>query len=390
MLGIALVGCAAEPEADPEPSATPRPSPSPEPAVTPDPEPVLLLASLARAAEIAVIDPALPDEAAVVQTIHVGAAPWGVGVHAASGTAYAATAEGLAVVDLAAGSRTALVPYDRPAPRISSGEYRPGGLGLAVSPDGSRVYVAVTTGDGADTLEIYDAVPGGADGAGGAGGAEGAGSGATAVFVGSVPVGARPFDVLVAPDGSWAATVDHDGFTISVVDAVSLDVVPHTVAPFGTEGGLASWEKPHYGAVDADGTILLPYQGLVVARLDPRTGAVTTVPSAANSHAHGTALAGRELLTVGTGAFGTATGEPNLSILNLDTGAERVVPLAPPHETVAVWRDAGGDAYAAVAGGNTRDAGWDGLTIVSLADLSVRALPVAGYPQVVVPVVPAA
>ena len=192
-------------------------------------------------------------------------------------------------------------------------------------------------------------------------------------------------DVLVAPDGSWAATVDHDGCTISVVAADTLEVTQHTVAPFGTEGGLASWEKPHYGAVDTDGTILLPYQGLVVARLDPLTGEVTTIPSTANSHSHGTALAGRLLLTVGTGAFGNATGEPNLSILDLDGGEERVVPLSPPHETVAVWRDAAGAEFAAVAGGNTRDAGWDGLTLVSLAELSVRQIPVPGYPQVVVP-----
>ena len=368
LLGIGLVGCAAE-----APAGTPAPTtsapPVPSTSLTPDQDSAapaqLLLVSLARGAEIAIVAPALSDAEAVQRTIHVGAAPWGVGVHEPTGIAYVATAEGLAVVDLAAAERTALVPYQRPAPSISSGEYRPGGLGLAVAPDGSRVYVAVTTGDGADTLEVFDTASG--------------------AFVGAAAVGARPFDVLVAPDGSWAATVDHDGFTISVVAADTLEVTQHTVAPFGTEGGLASWEKPHYGAVDTDGTILLPYQGLVVARLDPLTGEVTTIPSTANSHSHGTALAGRLLLTVGTGAFGNATGEPNLSILDLDGGEERVVPLSPPHETVAVWRDAAGAEFAAVAGGNTRDAGWDGLTLVSLADLSVRQIPVPGYPQVVVP-----
>lgn len=301
----------------------------------------------------------------MLRRIPVGRAPWGVGVHAESGVAYAATSEGLAVVDLEAGKRTAIVQYQHPAPFQSTGEYRPGGLGLAVAPDGSRVYVAVTTGDGNDVLEVFDAASG--------------------EFVASVPVGLRPFDVLVAPDGSWAATVDHDGFTVTVVDASTLETTQHTVAPFGTEGGLASWEKPHYGAVDADGRILLPYQGLVVARVDPVLGEVTTVKSRANSHSHGTALAGRKLLTVGTGAFGNASGEPNLSILDLDGGGEQIVSVSPPHETVAVWTDTSGGEYAALGGGNTRDEGWDGITLVSLSDLSVRSIPVPGYPQVVVP-----
>ncbi|WP_244304650.1 YncE family protein [Leucobacter viscericola] len=365
-LVLGLAACASEaprskPSADPEPKSTEVAETFPEPEAAP----VLLLASLAKKAELAVIDPSLPDADAGVRTISVGGAPWGVGVHNETGTAYAATSEGLAVVDLAAGKRTALVQYQHPAPMQSVGEYRPGGLGLAVAPDGSRVYVAVTTGDGKDNLEVFDT-------------AEGA-------FIGSVPVGMRPFDVLVAPDGSWAATVDHDGFTVTVVDAATLKPTQHTVAPFGTEGGLASWEKPHYGAVDADGTILLPYQGLVVARLDPLSGSVTTLKSKANSHSHGTALAGRKLLTVGTGAFGNASGEPNLSILDLDSGNEQVVPVSPPHETVAVWTDAAGGEFAALGGGNTRDEGWDGLTLVSLADLSVRSIPVPGYPQVVVP-----
>lgn len=320
---------------------------------------MLLLASLAHGDEVAVIDPALPDAEAVVSRIAVGAAPWGVGVH--GGTGYAATAEGLAVIDLAAGERTALVQYRHPAVRIGYGEYRPGGLALAVAPDGGRVYVAVTADGSADWLEVFDTASG--------------------AFIASVPVGLRPFDVVMAPDGGWVATVDHDGFTVTVIDTASLAPVRYTVAPFGTLGGLASWEKPHYGAVGADGTIHLPYQGLAVARLDPLTGEYDTIPSRANSHAHGVALAGRRLITVGTGAFGNATGGANLSILDLDTGEERIAPLDPPHETVAVWRDAAGREYAAASGGNTRDMGWDGITLVSLADLSTRSIPVPGYPQ---------
>lgn len=368
LLALGLMGCAPEPQVDPKPTTRPTPSADPDPDPSPSEAAVpamLLLASLAHGDEVAVVDPAQPD-AEAVRRIRVGAAPWGVGVHSDAGgasTGYAATAEGLAIVDIAAGSRTALVPYEHPAPRIEQGEYRPGGLGLAVAPDGARVYVAVTSGDGA-VLEVFDT--------------------ASRSVVGSVPVGLRPFDVLVAPDGSWAATVDHDSFTVTVVDAETLTATTHEVAPFGTEGGLASWEKPHYGAVDTDGTILLPYQGQTVVRLDPRTGETSTVLSAANSHAHGTALAGERLLTVGTGAFGNADGAPNLSILPLDGGKEDVVPLDVPHETVALWRDSAGAEYAAIAGGNTRGEGWHGITMLALDGHAIRKIPVPGYPQAVV------
>ena len=358
---LGLVACAPESRAQ---QASPKPS-APPVAETPEPEEPtreLLLASLGRGDEVAVIDPALEGADAVTSRIRVGAAPWGVGVHGETG--YAATAEGLAVVDLSAGERTALVPFSHPAARIETGEYRPGGLGLAVAPDGSRVYVAATADGSANWLEVFDTERG--------------------EFVGSVEVGARPFDVLVAPDGSWAATVDHDGFSVTVVDAESLAATTHRVAPFGTEGGLASWEKPHYGAVAADGSIYLPYQGLVVVRLDPATGETTTIQSAANSHAHGTALAGTLLVTVGTGSFGNASGAPSLSILDIETGEERTVPLDPPHETVAVWHDAEGRAFAAAGGGNTRDEGWDGITLVALDDLAKREIPIPGYPQAVV------
>lgn len=366
--GLMLAGCAAEPVAAKQ-VTPPRPDPKPaEPDPVELPEPVsLLLVSLARGDQVAIVDPARDDPEQAVRVITAGAAPWGVGVH--EGTGYAATAEGLAVVDLARGERTGLVPYLHPTSERSTGEYRPGGLGLAVSPDGSRVYVAVTAGDGSFFLEVYDTD--------------------RAEFVGSAPVGLRPFDVLVDPDGAWAATIDHDSFTVSVVDADTLAVTQHEIAPFGTEGGLASWEKPHYGAVDTAvganyGSILLPYQGEVVVRLDPVKGATSEIASAANSHAHGATLAGTELLTVGTGSFGSATGVPNLSILDLNSGEERVVPLRVPHETVAVWRDAAGRDFAAVAGGNTRDAGWNGLTLVALDDLSVREIALPGYPQAVV------
>ncbi len=369
---LGLAGCAPEPGAGADRAAAPDPAPPAEtPEPPPEPAPERLLVSLAQSDEIAVLDPALVGDP-VVQRIRVGAAPWGVAVHTdATGatTAFAATAEGLAIVDLAAGERRALVPYAHPAPSISAGEYRPGGLGLAVSPDGTRAYVAVSTGEGPAWLEEIDTE--------------------ARTVLRSAAVGVRPFDVVIAPDGAWVATIDHDSFSVTVVDAETFAATAHTVAPFGVEGGLASWEKVHYGAVTPDGAILLPVQGLVVVRLDPLTGETTSLPSAANSHAHGAALAGERLLTVGTGAFGNADGGPNLSILDTSSGAERVIPLDVPHETVAVWRAENGAEYAAVAGGNTRGLGWDGVTLVPLAEDTtgagpVRGLPVAGAPQAIV------
>lgn len=368
--GLALAGCTSEsPVAQtssttrlPSASVTTVPTASAEPTVSHSPS-NFLLATLAHSDGIARIDPS-KDGSGAVEVLTVGAAPWGIGVHAASNAAFVATAEGLAVVDLAHFTRRALVPYLHPAPNISQGEYRPGGLGLAVSPDGSAVYVAVGLNTETTYLEVFDVASG--------------------AFTGSVRVGWRPFDVVVDPKGAWVATIDHDSFTVTVVDPKTLKATPHQIAPFGTEGGLASWEKIHYAAVEPDGSILLPVQGKVVVRLNPMTGTSSTIPSTANSHAHGTALAGGRLLTVGTGSFGNADGDPNLSVLDLATGEERIAPLDVPHETVAGWSDASGEEWAAVAGGNTRDEGWDGITFVRLNDFQQRQLPVPGYPQVVV------
>ena len=366
--GLALAGCTSETPVAQTSSAIPPPTAAVTtvPAATPTESQSpsnFLLATLAHSDGIARIDPSKEGTAAV-EVLTVGAAPWGIGVHAASNTAFVATAEGLAVVDLEQFTRRALVPYLHPAPSISQGEYRPGGLGLAVSPDGSAVYVAVGLNTETTYLEVFDVQSG--------------------TFTGSVRVGWRPFDVVVDPMGAWVATLDHDSFTVTVVDPKTLKATPHKIAPFGTEGGLASWEKIHYAAVEPDGTILLPVQGKVVVRLDPISGASSTIPSSANSHAHGTALAGDRLLTVGTGSFGNADGDPNLSVLDLSTGEERIAPLEVPHETVAVWSDASADEWAAVAGGNTRDEGWDGITFVRLNDFQQRRLAVPGYPQVVV------
>ncbi|HET8868396.1 MAG TPA: hypothetical protein VFM87_08705, partial [Agrococcus sp.] len=285
----ALTGCTPgaltptpEPSSTPPTTAAPSATPTPEPTDASAPRPVLL-ATLAASNGLAVVDPGAAEP--LLDVIEVGQAPWGVAAH--EGTAYVSTAEGLAVVDLEDGSRTALVPYLHQPAAVDFGEYRDGGLGIAVSPDGERVYVAVHRWPDPAWLEVYDVDDG--------------------AFIASADVGVRPFDVLADPAGEWVATIDHDSYTVSLVDPDSLEVRAVEIAPFGNFG-FAGWEKPHYASITADGRIALPYQGLVTVLLDPATGETERIEASANSHQHGTATApDGTLVTAGTGAFGTAT-----------------------------------------------------------------------------------
>ncbi|MFC7431366.1 MULTISPECIES: YncE family protein [unclassified Agrococcus] len=368
--GSLLVACAPgslAPAPSAAPTTSPSPSPSPPPSPTSAPERELLLATLAASNALAVVDPTATDP--VVASIEVGAAPWGVAVDERAGRAFVATAEGLAVVDLATMARTALVPYRHQPAGVAFGEYRDGGLGVAVSPDGATAYVAVHRWPDPAWLEVFDVASG--------------------TFVASVDVGVRPFDVLVDPAGAWVATVDHDTYGVTVVDAATLAARTIEVAPFG-DLGFASWEKPHYGVVTATGTILLPFQGQAMVEVDPIAGTSSIAPLAAQTHQHGVAQVGGEgadagtTVVVGTGAFGSATRGPSLEVLRPD-GTDQVVPLAQMHETATVWRADADDAWSAVlAGGSTRDGWWDGLTIVDLDTLAQREIPVAGRPQAVV------
>jgi len=345
-------------------SAAPGPSTPPTPTPSPQATPVLL-GTLAASDRLAIVDP--DARTPVLDVVTVGRAPWGVA--ATAETAFVATAEGLAVVDLASRERTALVPYlhgaQLPPPGSDGfGEYRDGGLGIALSPDGTRAYVAVHRWPDPAWLEVFDVEQG--------------------AFTGSAEVGVRPFDVLADPEGEWVATVDHDSYTVSLVDTATLAVDQVEIAPFGNFG-FAGWEKPHYAALTDDGRIALPYQGLVMVLLDPATGETQRVEASANSHQHGVATApdGR-LVSAGTGPFGKATGGPNVSFLDPSDGDEVVVPLARPHETVAIWQpDADDDWEAVLAGGFTRDGWWDGLTLVDPAG-SIREVPLEGRPQHVV------
>jgi DNA-binding beta-propeller fold protein YncE len=310
-------------------------------AVAPE-SPYVLLVTNSDARHLSFVDPV--DGTAT--RVEVGATPWGVAV-GSDGRAYVATAEGVAVVDTKRRARVALVPYassvGAPAGRFD--EYRPGGQGIAVSPDARFAYVGVHAAADGDQLEILDT--------------------RALKMVGRVPIGRRPFDVVASADGREVYALDHDSYSVTVVEPAARTARRIEVAPEGRGG----FDKPHYGALRADGTLLLPFSGRSLAVLDPRNGAIEKLPLTANTHQHGIALTrdGSRALIVGTAAYGGASRGPSLTVYDLDTRRERIVPLARPHEQVAASPD-GKLAY--LTGGFTFRPGWSGITVVDLEKLA--------------------
>lgn len=298
----------------------------------------MLLVTNSNARHVSFVDPT----AGVVARVEAGALPWGV-APGPDQRAYVATAEGVAIIDVAQRKRVALVPYlsNVGRPGNSFDEYRPGGEGIAVSPDGKRVYVGVRDADGGDHLELLDT--------------------ATLRMIGRVPIGRRPFQVLTSADGREIYTLDHDSYSVSIIDAVTLARRVVEVTPEGR----GAFNKPHYAARRADGKLVMPFIGRSVAIFDPRSGTYEKLPSQADTHQHGIALTPDEkhALIVGTGSYGESHRGASLALYDLQTRREHIIPLARPHEQVAVSRD-GKTAY--VTGGFTFHAGWSGITVVDL------------------------
>lgn len=349
LAGALLLGACAAPDAPP---AAPAASPLPTAATTPGG--TLLVADFG-ADTVTFVDP----ERGAVGSVPVGRAPYGL-VVGADGRAWVATAEGVAVVDTRTRTRLARIPYRTIGTGpVTGGEYRGGGMGIALSPDGAHAYVGVNVPGTTGVLEIVDT--------------------ARTEVTAAVPVGRRPFDVDVSVDGSEVYVTGHDSFDVTVVPAGSLRPRRIEVAPYGTEGGLGSWLKPHYAVVrPADGMLLLPFEGERLAVVDPRTGRTAVEEMTADTHQHGAAVtADGRLLVVGTGAVEPGKGKgPSLTVRSPD-GSERVYPLDGPHEDVAVSRD-GRTAY--VTGGFTRDGYWNGITVVDLDSGSSHRLAAGSRP----------
>ncbi|WP_435855830.1 beta-propeller fold lactonase family protein, partial [Streptomyces tanashiensis] len=326
--------------------------------VTPDPKgtvaPGTLLVTDFGSDTVTFVDPAR----GATGSVKVGTAPYGL-VVGADGRAWVATAEGVAVVDTASRERLALIPYRTDTGPVTTGEYRGGGMGIALAPDGRRVYVGVNVPGGNGTLEVVDT--------------------AALRVTDVVPVGRRPFDVDVSRDGAEVYATNHDSFDVTVVAAGTLEPRRIEVAPYGTEGGLGSWLKPHYTAVrPSDGKLLLPFEGERLAVVDPGTGRTTIERMTANTHQHGTTVTtDGTLLTVGTGPIDPDVDEGSSLTVRTPGGAERVYPLEGPHENVAVSGD-GRTAY--VTGGFTRDGYGDGLSVVDLATGATHRLAAGSRP----------
>lgn len=367
LAGAVLAGCgtgddgSASATTDPARPTTTLPATT-LPTTTKTPEGTLLVADFGSDT-VTFVDP----DKGPIDSVQVGKAPYGLAV-GEDGRAWVATAEGVAVVDTAVRKRVDRIPYETETGPVTTGEYRGGGMGIALAPDGRHVYVGVNVPDGNGVLEVIDADE--------------------REVTDTVPVGRRPFDVDVSKDGHEVYATDHDSFDVTVVRADSpQSKKPRPkpkprrieVAPYGTEGGLGSWLKPHYTAVrPADGKLLLPFEGEKLVVLDPRTGEYDVEKMTANTHQHGvTVTDDGTLYAVGTGPIDPDADEgPSLTVRAKD-GKERVIPLDGPHEDVAVSED-GRTAY--VTGGFTRDGYWNGISVVDTADGSVRRLPAGERP----------
>ncbi|MFD0295040.1 hypothetical protein [Streptomyces sp. NPDC127118] len=323
--------------ASPAPSAA-----SSKPSAAATPHGTLLVADFG-ADTVTFVDPDPGHDRHTLGSVEVGTAPYGLVVDD-RGTAWVATAEGVAVVDTATRTRLTRIPYETRTGPVTTGEYRGGGMGIALAPDGRHVYVGVNVPGRDGVLEIIDT--------------------AAREVTGTVPVGRRPFDVDVSPDGTEVYATGHDSFDVTAVDTADRKTRRFEVAPYGTEGGLGSWLKPHYAVVrPADGRLLLPFEGERLVVLDPRTGRSTVEPMTADTHQHGATLApDGTLLVVGTGPVLSDDRGPSLTI-RTPAGSERVVPLDGPHEDVTVSDD-GRTAY--VTEGFTRDGYGNGITVVDL------------------------
>lgn len=151
---LVLTGCAATADEDHRPGAdASRPAPSPPSQRTgAEARHGTLLVTDFGSDTVTFVDP----DKGPVDSVKVGAAPYGLAL-GADGRAWVATADGVAVVDTHDRRLLARIAYRTPGlGPVTGGEYRGGGMGIALAPDSRHVYVGVNVPDGNGTLEIID------------------------------------------------------------------------------------------------------------------------------------------------------------------------------------------------------------------------------------------
>jgi DNA-binding beta-propeller fold protein YncE len=345
---LLLAGCGGDTSVFSDPTGTPTASPaattspSPSPSASPATESgELLILADSTASHVTLLD---PQTGAIEGRIEVGASPWRIAVHERLG--YVTTASGLAIMDIRSGDVFGNLPFQSPIQPGGTGEFREGGMGIALSPDGTRAYVGVYTSSGS-FLEVFHTTRG---------------------YERSIAIGNRPFDVVINEAGTTVYSIDHDSYTLTAVDVASWQTRTIEVAPLGQ----GAFDKPHYGVV-AGGELLMPYQGRTLLAYNLDTGAARQVPLTSDTHQHGVALSpdGETLAIEGAGPAGEATGQPSLTLVDLGDGSERIIPLTRPHELVAFSLD-GTRAY--LTGGYLLDGGWEGVSVVDLESGAVREI----------------
>ena len=130
---------------------------------------------------------------------------------------------------------------------------------LAFSPDGTRLYVSVSTasGRGPDKVDVVDT--------------------SSNTVITAINVGLRPTALAVAPDGSEVWVPNHDSGTVSVIDAQTNTVAATIHVP----------PNPHWVAFSADGrrVYTADHESNLVAVLDARTRSVIdTIPVGSSPH----------------------------------------------------------------------------------------------------------
>ncbi|MFE4721589.1 YncE family protein, partial [Streptomyces sp. NPDC056728] len=93
-----------------------------------------------------------PDRG-TLDSVKVGTAPYGL-VVGKDGRGWVATAEGVAVVDTETRENVGRIPYTTETGPATTGEYRGGGMGIALAPDGKHVYVGVNVPNRNGVLEV--------------------------------------------------------------------------------------------------------------------------------------------------------------------------------------------------------------------------------------------